>query len=425
MIFWLIIPFFISLLIGIPISFSLGIATILFIFVTATLPFDVFVQTVYESAESFPLMAIPFFVLAGELMNRSGITMRLINFAKYFMGRIRGGLSQVTVASGIAFAGLSGSSVAETAALGKTLGPAMEKEGYKRDFVASIIASAGVLAPVIPPSVIMILYGAHMNVSIGKLFMAGIMPGLLMATLLMLLAYFISVKEGYPKTSTPMSWKGLFQVTIAAALAFIMPIIIIVGIRGGIFTPTEGGAVAAGYAFLIGGLIYRTISWKDVIESLVQTGILSAVIMLVVSMSAPFGWVMAYFSIPQQFADSLLSLTNNSTIIIIFIIIILLMVGMFLEGAAIVMLLGPVFAPIAVAIGMDPVHFGVVMVMAIAIGMITPPVGVNLFVMVPIMRTKMEQLSITILPFVAVLLLALLIVAFIPSVSLWLPNLFD
>ncbi|MGO4889586.1 TRAP transporter large permease [Anaerobacillus sp. MEB173] len=425
MIWWLIIPFFVSLIIGIPISFSLGIATILFVFVTATVPLDVVIQTVYKSAESFPLMAIPFFVLAGELMNRSGITSRLINFAKFFMGRVRGGLAQVTITSGAAFAGLSGSSVAETAALGKTLGPTMEKEGYKKDFVAALIASAGVMAPVIPPSVIMILYGAQMNVSIGKLFMAGIIPGLVMAILLMVLAYIISVKKGYPKSTIPLTWKGFMEVTLAAALAFVMPVIIIVGIRGGIFTPTEGGAVAAAYAYIIGGLVYRTLKWKDIIDSLIQTGIISAVIMLVVSMSAPFGWVMAYFSIPQAFADSLLTVTENPTIILMIIIAILMFVGMFLEGAAIVMLLGPVFAPVAVALGMDPVHFGIVMIMAIAIGMATPPVGVNLFVMVPIMGTKMEKISIAVMPFIVVLMIALLIIAFVPDIALWLPNLFE
>jgi tripartite ATP-independent transporter DctM subunit len=341
------------------------------------------------------------------------------------MGRIRGGLAQVSIASGAAFAGLSGSAVAETAALGKTLGPTMEKEGYKKDFIAALIASAGVMAPVIPPSVIMILYGAQMNVSIGKLFMAGIIPGVVMAILLMVLAYIISVKKGYPKSKIPMTWKGFIEVLLAAALAFIMPIIIIVGIRGGIFTPTEGGAVAAAYAYLVGGLVYRSLNWKDIIDSLVQTGIISAVIMLVVSMSAPFGWVMAYFSIPQAFADSMLTITENPIIILLLIIFILMFVGMFLEGAAIVMLLGPVFAPVAVALGMDPIHFGIIVIMAIAIGMATPPVGVNLFVMVPIMKTKMEKVSISVLPFIAVLFIALLIIAFVPDIVLWLPNLFE
>jgi C4-dicarboxylate transporter, DctM subunit len=425
MILWLIIPFFVALLIGIPISFSLGLATVLFVFVTATLPFEVVIQNVYKSAESFPLMAIPFFVLAGELMNRSGITVRLINFAKFFMGRIRGGLSQVAVASSVAFAGLSGSSTAETAALGKTLGSTMEKEGYKKEFIASLIASSGSMALVIPPSVIMILYGAQMNVSIGSLFTAGILPGLVMAIVLMILAYIISVKKGYPKSTTPLTWKGFIDVLLGAALAFVMPIIIIFGIRGGIFTPTEGGAVAAAYAYIVGAFIYRNLKFKDIVESLVQTGIISSVIMLVVSMSAPFGWVMSYFSIPQTFADSLLTLTENPTIIIIIIILILMFVGMFLEGAAIVMLLGPVFAPVAVEVGMDPIHFGIVAIMAIAIGTATPPVGVNLFVMVPILGTRMDKVSVAVLPFILVLLVALFIIAFVPNIVLWLPSLFE
>lgn len=424
MIWWLLIPFLVALFIGIPISFSLGIGVIIFTFVTGTLPFDVFAQTLYNSTESFPLMAIPFFILAGELMNRSGITDRLINFAKFFMGRVRGGLAQVTVVSGVGFAGLSGSAVAETAALGKTLGPAMEKQGYGKDFIAALIASVGVMAPVIPPSVIMILYGAQMNVSIGAMFMAGIVPGLIIACLLMLVAYLMAIKNRYPTSSVPFSWKGLLDVTVAASLAFVMPIIIVVGIRGGVFTPTEGGAVAAAYAFLVGGLIYRRLTLNDIFESFVRSGITSAVILLVVAMSAPFGWVMTYFAIPQAVADALLGLTDNHVIILLLIIFILIFVGMFLEGAAIVMLLGPVLAPVAVGMGMDPVHFAIVMVVAIAIGMVTPPVGVNLFVMVPIMGTTMEKASKAALPFTLSLFVALLIIAFFPEIVLWLPQLF-
>ncbi|OLO27286.1 C4-dicarboxylate ABC transporter permease [Alkalihalophilus pseudofirmus] len=424
MIFWLIIPFLISLIIGIPISFSLGVAIVVFMIATAKLPFEVFVQTLYNPTESFPMMAIPFFILAGELMSRSGITDRLINFAKFFMGRFRGGLAHVTVVSGAGFAGLSGSAVAETAALGKTLGPAMKKEGYKKSFTAALIASAGVMAPVIPPSVIMILYGAQMNVSIGAMFMAGIVPGLVIAALLMIVSYVVAVKNNYPTSKMPFTWKGFFDVTLAASLAFVMPIIIVIGIRGGIFTPTEGGAVAAAYAFLVGGLIYRSLTVKDIFDSLIRTGTISAVILLVVAMSAPFGWIMAYFGIPQAFADSILSITESPIIILLLMILLLMFIGMFLEGAAIVMLLGPVLAPVAIAIGMDPVHFAIVMVVAIAIGMATPPVGVNLFVTVPILGTSMEKASKAVLPFIITLFVALLIIAFIPEIVLWLPNMF-
>ncbi|MGO4890486.1 TRAP transporter large permease [Anaerobacillus sp. MEB173] len=425
MIGWLIIPFVIALLIGVPISISLGIGVVVFVLVQSTLPLSILTQNIYEATESFPLMAIPFFILAGELMNRSGFTDRLINFAKFFFGRIKGGLSLVTITSGVTFAGLSGSAVAETAALGKTLGPAMEKEGYDKHFSSALIASTGVLAPIIPPSVIMILYGAMMNVSIGAMFIGGILPGILIAFLLMMVAFIIGLKKDYPRSTVPLSWKGFWDVTFAAALAIIVPIIIILGIRGGIFTPTEGGAVAAAYSLLVGGLIYRSLTWDGIIKSLIRSGIISAVIMLVVAMSSPFGWLLAYYEIPQMFADLLLSLTNNPHYIILMILLMLIVIGMFLEGAAIVMLLGPVLAPLTAELGMDPVHFAIVMVVAIAIGMATPPVGVNLFVMVPITGTTMEKLSIAILPFIAVLLLALLIIIFVPDIVLWLPNLFN
>lgn len=423
MIGWLIIPFLVALLIGIPISFGLGIAVVLFILITSTLPFNVVIETMFKSASSFPLMAIPFFVLAGEVMNQSGITERLVNFAKFFLGRIRGGLSQAAVVSGAGFAGLSGSAVAETAALGKTLGKSMVQEGYNKDFVTALISSIGILAPVIPPSVIMILYGSQMNVSIGAMFVGGIIPGLMIALALMVYSYIVAVRHRYPKAVVPFSWKKLLAVTKDASLAFVMPIIIIFGIRGGVFTPTEGGAVAAAYAFVVGSLIYRNLSVKKIFDSLVRTGVTSAVIMLIVSMSAPFGWVMTYYSIPQAFAEAVLGLTENPILVLLIMIAVLLIVGMFLEGAAIVMLLGPVFAPLAAQIGMDPVHFAVLMVVAIAIGMVTPPVGVNLFVMVPIMESSLEKASRAILPFLIVLIIVLLFIAFVPETVLWLPGL--
>lgn len=425
MIWWLIIPFVIALLIGIPISFSLGIAVILFVFVTATLPFEVVIQTVYKSAESFPLMAIPFFVLAGELMNRSGITQRLVDFAKFFLGRIRGGLSQVSVGTSLMFAGLSGSSTAETAAIGKTIGTTMVKEGYDKNYVGGLVAASGTLALVLPPSIIMITYGSQMNVSIGDLFTAGIVPGVMMALSLMVVAYIVAVRKGHPKSTEKMTWKGFLDVLVGALLAFVMPIIIIFGIRGGVFTPTEGGAVAAAYSFIIGAVVYRNLKFKDVIESFVSTGISSSIIMLVIAMSSPFGWVMSYFSIPQTIADAMLAISENKYIILLIIIAILMMVGMFLEGNALVMLLGPVFHPVAVSMGMDPVHFAMVMLMAVAIGTATPPVGVNLFILVPVLRTKMEGLSIAVLPFIGVLLFVVLLCAFIPGIILWLPGLFE
>lgn len=418
----LIISFLIGLFLGIPISFSLGIATVIFIIATNVLPFNLVIETMYTSAESFPLMAIPFFVLAGELMNRTGITQRLIDFATFFLGRFRGGLSHVSVLSGATFAGLSGSSVAETAALGKTLGGAMIKQGYNREFAAALIASIGVMAPVIPPSIIIILYGSQMNVSIGQMFVGGIIPGLLIALLLMIYSYIVSVRKGYPKSEVPFSWKGLFDVSLAASLAIMMPLIIVFGIRGGIFTPTEGGAIAAAYSLIVGGVVYRTLSFKDIGESFISSGILSAVIMLVVAMSSPFGWVMSYFSLPQQFAEAMLGITESPTLILLMMIILLIFVGMFLEGAAIVMLLGPVLAPMAPLIGVNPIHFGIIVVIAIALGMITPPVGVNLFVISPIMQTSIEKISIAILPFILILIIAILIVAFVPELVLWLPS---
>ncbi len=422
MIWWLLGPFLICLVAGVPIAFALGIAVVVFVYQGGVLPASITIDTLYRSTESFPLMAIPFFVLAGELMNRTGITERLVDFARFFVGRFRGGMAQVTIASGFGFAGLSGSAVAETAALGKTLGHEMSKSGYDRHYVGALVANAGVMAPVVPPSVIMILYGAQMNVSVGAMFVAGIVPGLMIAGALMLLAYVIAVLRNHPTSSAAFSWRELLRVTQGASLAVIMPLIIVLGLRGGVFTPTEGGAIAATYALLVGGVIYRQLSFRGLLDSLARTGIMSAVIMLIVALSTPFAWVLAYFSIPQVVAEQMLALTDNSGLILLLIIASMILVGMFLEGAAIVLLLGPVFAPMAPLIGIDPVHFAITMVVAIAIGMATPPIGVNLFVMVSIMNLRMERLSLATLPFVAVLIVILLLVAYFPVFAMWLPG---
>ena len=419
---WLFLPFLIGLIAGVPISIALAIGAIFFL-LQSPLPLQVFTLQMFQSTSSFPLMAIPFFILAGDLMSRTGVTERLMTFAKIIVGRIRGGLSQVMIGTGTIFAGLSGSAVADTAATAKVLGPDMVKQGYQRDYVASLSACCGVLGPVIPPSTMMIIYGATMNVSIGALFVGGILPGLLIAGLLMITAYIIAVRKDHPRGTSSFSFLILFKGFKDAALALLMPLIIIFGIRGGIFTPTEGGAIAVFYSLFLGVLVYRSLSLKDLIDSLISSGITAAIIMLIVASSKPFGWILSIEKIPQLMAQIVTGISTDPLLILLVINLFLLLVGMFMETAAIIVLLGPILAPIAVSVGIDPVHFGVLMVVNLTIGMATPPVGVNLFVAAGIMGTTLERITKSILPLLGAMLVALVLITYIPQIVLWLPNL--
>jgi C4-dicarboxylate transporter, DctM subunit len=419
---WLFLPFIIGLIAGVPISISLALGAIVFL-IFSPFPLQVLTVQMYQSTTSFPLMAIPFFVLAGDLMSRTGVTLRLMQFAKIIVGRIKGGLSQVMIVTGTVFAGLSGSAVADTAAMAKVLGPDMEKEGYDKNYVAALSASCGVLGPVIPPSTMMIIYGATINVSIGALFVGGIIPGLIIALGLMVTALIIGIRKDHPKALSAFSFSILFQGFKDAALALLMPLIIIVGIRGGVFTPTEGGAIAVFYSLLLGCLVYRSLTMKDLLESLINSGITASIIMLIVAASNPFGWILSIEKIPQLMAEIVTGISTNKWLILLVINFFLLFVGMFMETAAIIVLLGPILAPIAVSVGIDPVHFGVLMVVNLTIGMATPPVGVNLFVAAPIMQTSIEKVTRAILPFLLAMFCALLAISYIPEIVLWLPNL--
>lgn len=420
---WLFIPFVVGLVVGVPISIALALGVIFFL-ITSDMPLEILTMQMYQSTTSFPLMAIPFFILAGDLMSRTGVTVRLILFSKILVGRIKGGLAQVMVITATVFAGLSGSAVADTAAMAKVMGPDMVKDGYPKDYIAALAASCGVLGPVIPPSTMMIIYGATVNVSIGAMFLGGILPGMVLALLIMLTAYVIAVKKKFPTADAGFSFKILYLGLKDASLALIMPFIIIIGIRGGIFTPTEGGAVAVCYSLILGLLVYKTLTFKDFIDSLITSGVTASIIMLIVAASNPFGWILNIEQIPQTMAKLVLGFTTNKIAILAVINIFLLFVGMFMETAAIIVLLGPILAPIAITAGVDPVHFGVLMVINLTIGMATPPVGVNLFVAAPIMGTTIEKITANIIPFIGAMLVALVAITYIPQIVLFLPNLF-
>lgn len=419
---WLFIPFGIGLIIGVPISFSMILGVIGFMIADGNLPLEVLAHQIFQTASSFPMMAIPFFILAGDLMDRAGISLRLMNFTKAIFGRFRGGQAQVMVGTECIFSGLSGSAVADTVAMLKIFAPSMEKEGYPKDYIAALGAACGVLGPIIPPSIIMIVYGATLNVSVGALFIGGVIPGIVLAAFIMALNYYYAIKFNFPSSTEKLTLPLFLTGMKDASLALLVPFIIIFGIRGGVFTPTEGGAITVGYSLILGVFVYRTLKFKDITACLVQSGIIAAVILLIIAASNPFGWVMTKYQIPQMFAKTILEISNNKWMVIICINLLLLIAGSLMEGAAIILLLGPMMAPVAYSVGWNPLHFAMIVIVNISLGMITPPVGVNLFAAVPVAKTTMARICVAIVPFVFVELLALIVIILVPELTLWLPN---
>ena len=414
------VAFFLLLLFGMPMAFALAIPAALFIFIQSPRPLEVVPQEMYTATNSFPLMAILLFLLAGELMNRAGITQQLVEFSRAIVGWIRGGLAQVTVVSSMLFAGISGSGVADAAAVGSVMVPSMTKEGFSKDFSAALTSAASVMGPIIPPSIVMVVYGATLNVPIGHLFAAGILPGILVGLGLMVATYILSRHQG---ERYPFSFKALYVSGFKASLALAMPLIIVGGILGGIFTATEAGAVAVFYAFFVGTVIYRTLSLRGILEALTRAGIGSATIMLLVAASRPFGYVLTVEQIPAKVADLFVSFTANPLVFLLLVNLILLVMGMFMETTAIVLIVGPILAPVALQMGIDPIHFALIMIINLLIGLATPPLGLSLFVMARIGNTQVEKISRQIVPFFIVEILVLLLVTYIPQITLIVPEL--
>jgi C4-dicarboxylate transporter, DctM subunit len=404
-------------LIGVPIAISLGLASAAAVWWTGDIPLLILVQRAFTSIDSFPLMAVPFFVLAGKLMEVGGISERLIRFANTLTGHFKGGLGMVAVVTAMFFSAISGSSAATTAAIGGILIPAMIKKGYDRNFAGSISAVSGELGVIIPPSVPLIVFGVATGTSIGDLFIAGILPGVLIAVSLLLLVYFIAIRRGYPsddKATFKERWAGFKS----AVLALLMPIIILGGIYGGIFTPTEAAAVAVVYSFIIGAFVYRKITPKVLMKALSQSAITTSIVMIIIANAGLFGLILSREGIPAQVTDFFIGLSTNPIIFLLLINILLIIVGMFMETSASIIILAPILTPVAVSMGVDPVHFGIIMVVNLALGMCTPPVGVNLFIAAQIANVKLERLAKALVWFFVVLIIDLLLISFIPQITL-------
>jgi tripartite ATP-independent transporter DctM subunit len=424
MLIWFLPLFLLFLALGMPVFFGLVAAPGILLWLNGQERDIVLLyRNIYNGMDSFPLMAVPFFMLAGELMNKGGITTRLVEFSQALMGHLRGGLAHVNVLSSILFAGLSGSAVADTSALGSMLIPAMEKQGYTRRFAAAITAASSVIGPIIPPSGIMIIYAYVMGESVAALFLAGIVPGILVGTGLMVMIKLLADKYDFPAASRRYSWRERGDASLKAFFPLMTPVIILGGILLGVFTPTEAAAVAVGYALFISLFVLKTLRARDLPEILSRAAMTSAVVLLLVGAAMAFKTVVSLSHLPETLAAFILSLSENPLILLFLINILLFVVGMFLDAGPAIIILGPILAPIFIALGVDPVHFAIIMSVNLTVGLATPPMGLVLFVASSVSGERVETIARAILPFLAVEILVIFLITYFPALSLTIPRL--
>ena len=408
----LFISFAVLLLLGVPVGFTIAIAAFITL-VAGDVPALMMVQRIFTAQDSFSLIAVPFFILAGDLMSKGAVSKVLVEFAESLLGWIRGGLTIVSVLAGMFFAAISGSGAATTAAVGATLIPELEKRGYHVDKSAALIAAAGTIGVVIPPSVPMVLYAVIAEQSVNTLFRNGFIPGITMGVILIVIALVEARKLNYPK-GTPLSVKNILRTFLHAVWGILMPLIILGGIFSGYFTPSEAADVAVIYSILIGFFVYRDLTPKGLMEIMKNSAKTSSVIMLIIGFSGPFGWVLANWKIPEMISKAVLSVSSNTYIILFLIGLIILVAGVFMETSSAIILLTPVFLPLVKAMGVNLVHFGVVFAVGLAIGMITPPVAINLFVASGITGLPMTKISKAIVPYLIGLIVVFFVILYAP-----------
>jgi tripartite ATP-independent transporter DctM subunit len=408
---------------GMPVALSMGLSALVVVLLKGETSPLVMAQRMFVGVDSLPLLAIPYFILAGALMEEGGISHRLVNFAATIIGHIRGGLGMVAVVASMIFAGISGSAAADTSAIGSIMMPAMIRRGYKRGFVVVLQASAGTIGPIIPPSILMIIYGSMTGLSIGELFLAGFVPGVLVGLSLMGLTYYYALRDGY-EGEPRATWRQAATATWEALPAMVLPVIIIGGILGGIFTATEAGVVAVVYAPIVGFFVYRDLKLKELPRILANAAMTSFGLLFIVANAAMFGWVLAREEFPRRTVGFLTSLTTDPNVILVLIIIFLLLVGCFVETISAMIILVPMLFATGAAYHFDPIHFAMVIVILLLIGTITPPVGILLYLAAAMAKTPISETLKYIIPFVIAMLLVVILVAWVPQVSLFVPNLF-
>jgi len=413
---------FLFLFIGVPIAISLGLASTIVILFFTQMPSIVIPQKMFTSIDKFALMAIPLFILAGNLLSQGGAARRIIRFARAMVGHLPGGLPMSAIFACVIFAAVSGSSPATVAAIGSIMMGAIKEAGYDNKFSIGAITCAGSLGILIPPSITMIVYGVTVDQSVGKLFMAGVIPGLILGGGLMLVTYIAAKRAGF-KRQKMAPWKEIFGSFGEAFWGLLVIVIVIGGIYGGIFTPTEAAAASAVYAFFVSIFIYKDITWKDLPKIISSSASTAAMVMFIIANAMLFAFVLTYLQIPQNLAQWIIDMHFNKYVYLVFVNVLLLIAGNFMEPSSIIMILAPLLYPVAVSLGIDPIHLGVIFTVNMEVGMLTPPVGLNLFVASSITGESIESVIKATLPWMFALLVGLIIITYVPSISLFLPNL--
>ncbi len=422
---WLYLAIFTAsfLVLGIPIAFALGLSVLFTTTVWGKIPLTIIFQQLFQGVDKFTLLAIPLFMLAGELMMHAKIIDDIISLTNVLVGRLRGGLAHVNIVASMFFAGITGSAVSDTAAIGSILIPSMVKNGYSPDFSVGVTSASSVIGPIIPPSIGMVLYGSVVAVSIGGLFAGGIIPGILLGFGLMGVVVLASKKKNFPVSYTKYTVSELVRLLIRSIPAILMPVIIMGGILGGVFTPTEAAVVAVDYALIIGIFFYRTLTFKNIILSFKNSMMTAAAVLLIVAVANPLGWLVAMAQIPQKIVGAITSLTANPYLILLLINIFLLLLGSVMEATANILIFAPILAPLAESIGIHPLHFGVIFVLNIIIGLATPPFGMCIFVGAGIGKISVERAMKAILPFIIVEIFVLALTTYISAISITIPRL--
>jgi C4-dicarboxylate transporter DctM subunit len=417
--------FFIGLLlVGMPVAFAIGVASTVVVFMMERLPPTFIASKIFAGLDSFPLMAIPFYILAGNLMTEGGLTQKIVDFANALVGHVRGGLAHVSIVSAAIFSGVSGSAAADTAAIGSIMIPSMKRNGYGADFSVSVVAAACTMGPIIPPSILFIVYGSLVQISIGQLFLAGFLPGIFMAVMLMVFAAIIVRRRGYAATHAAFDLRRMFVTLARAGWALLVPVIIIGGIVGGWFTPTEAGVIAVVYALAISILVLRTVRVTDLPRIFIDSAIMTCIVMLILGPATVFGALLIRDHFPDRILALLEALTSDPTLSVFLMAAFIVAVGFVIDVMVIIIMLAYPFAQVAAHFGYDPIHFGLVFVLAATIGGITPPVGSLLFVACSIGRVGLTEGSRAIWPFVVALVLVTAVLIAFPSISTIVPQLF-